>query len=1352
MRGKALESLRLVIVERPEVVYDFDLDRDIRERFAPGTGDGKTGPLRLPRECLVTVNHGKLLLKNNEHSLQISDFSFDGEIRDDRISLDGNWHTQASLAGLAGALESVSVDGNIQGNFAQDLSGGEVLLTVSAIRGTTFELRDLQFDLSIGENLITLRNSQDELLELRFDYDLDTGALSGMFNPAGFVPSDSIRFLGNWENLNRWLTFNMAGNSFFSLEPSGKLQYEFDLSGGGSPLLRNFVLTGEGTEAELSLRNSSVDLRDGSISYRGDLLFDPLLPNGILSFSNFSILETPLRGIDGMEGIDGSIYFNPTGRKLDVFAEDFSMGGVVISAITGGLVWEDEGCTYGIEFLRFRNMESYEDVELSTLSLEGSFENSGQLQGTIALEAFSMGDLQNMVRPLINFEKLPQLVEDLSSHLIVSTEVFISTDFKNISYSAPFFTAAYDDRPNSFGTASLAGTDRRFEISGGRINWKNGSIDVGLSADFSVPNDINFMFQAAYRDFVYSFDGVFFDRRTLSIQGSYGLSASISAGENGDYSGYLDVGSMPVPLGGETALLTIDTSLRYDDPSSWRMNIDTLELKTADAAVYPFADFRIAGEANQDGLDLGLISYSDNLGTLRGSASAEWNYDFSALSGFFTVEDPGAAERCAVELSFAEGLAEFSVDLERIQLDRFFGGGRNLLASAELLGSWSSPSSYSINLNLQSLESVSQNIFASASGYVDAENVIVSSLKANYGEMNVDIPTFTLDRTASKLMTEGVIEGSVKGHPLGLSLAVDAAFEPIDSWFGFNRAFRSFYAVFDVRDGYIKSRHYDEPYSFILSRGRSQNRGEGMAVRLEGGPRDMIRFEWLENGNFFAGLSAPSPVQATITGTLVGTEINASAKDVYIDMPMLWDLIPSEGAVQMTGGFITGETKITGSILDPEFSGLAWGSGIRLTIPHILSGEVGPGSAEIILAGSEISFGPLDAPCGEGMGVISAVLRFNRWVPSFDIAIKVEQEDYIPFDFDLAGVKAEGNVAGNLDLHMENNEVLTITGNIGVSDTEIALNSDEIDRLTESGFASEGSLDIVTDIHISAGRRVEFLWPSADFPIIQAYGDAGSGIQVMGDTRIPQFTLAGDLTLRGGEIFYYQRNFYIREGQIQFNGNDTQIDPRISVRAEIRDQNDDGPVTIAMIIDNAPIRSFMPRFESNPALSQLEIYSLLGQNPTGAIAGGQSSDVLLRSVTDVLAQFTLVRQTERRIRNILGLDMFSVRTQALQNAVFQILGTQDPVQQNRSMMGNFFDNTTVFMGKYLGADLFFQAMLSLRYDESGGYGNSRLRLEPDIGLDFRTPLGNIQWNLSPRHPENMFVNDQSISLVWRWVF
>jgi hypothetical protein len=144
----------------------------------------------------------------------------------------------------------------------------------------------------------------------------------------------------------------------------------------------------------------------------------------------------------------------------------------------------------------------------------------------------------------------------------------------------------------------------------------------------------------------------------------------------------------------------------------------------------------------------------------------------------------------------------------------------------------------------------------------------------------------------------------------------------------------------------------------------------------------------------------------------------------------------------------------------------------------------------------------------------------------------------------------------------------------------------------------------------------------------------------------------------------------------------------------------------------------------------------------------------LSSTTDLLTQVTFVRQLERQIRNFMGLDMFSVRTQFLQNLVFTASGLMPQPVDRMGGVGNYiFNNTTVFGGKYIGQNIFIQGMLSMRYDENkssiGG-----LTFEPDIGLELQGPImfNNynflIRWAFVPMHPENWYVNDNSITLTW----
>jgi hypothetical protein len=167
----------------------------------------------------------------------------------------------------------------------------------------------------------------------------------------------------------------------------------------------------------------------------------------------------------------------------------------------------------------------------------------------------------------------------------------------------------------------------------------------------------------------------------------------------------------------------------------------------------------------------------------------------------------------------------------------------------------------------------------------------------------------------------------------------------------------------------------------------------------------------------------------------------------------------------------------------------------------------------------------------------------------------------------------------------------------------------------------------------------------------------------------------------------------------------------------------------------------------------VEIFSLLGQNLAGPGSGDEAGTTLaaiLEPTADFFSQFYLVRSVERSVRNFLRLDMLSFRTQLVQNSFLQWTGVRNPVDRI-GRLGNYLDNTTVFIGKYFGSDIFTQAMLSLRYNENriewGG-----LTPELDIGVELRNPLFDVRFNVVPLHPENLFINDLSFTLSWRRSF
>jgi hypothetical protein len=389
------------------------------------------------------------------------------------------------------------------------------------------------------------------------------------------------------------------------------------------------------------------------------------------------------------------------------------------------------------------------------------------------------------------------------------------------------------------------------------------------------------------------------------------------------------------------------------------------------------------------------------------------------------------------------------------------------------------------------------------------------------------------------------------------------------------------------------------------------------------------------------------------------------------------------------------------------------------------------------------------------MGVMSGSFQFNRWFPqSLSISVAVGEERAIPAVYDKNGIRLEGNAWGNIDIVLESNAFLNVSGEIWGQNAVVRLNIQELGAQNRRDDIP--SNPVTTNLTVHTGRRVEFIWPSDDFPVLQATAVPGAELHIVSDQNTGRFSFTGDVDLQSGEIYYFQRNFYLRSGRLSFNENEVLVNPRLSLRADLRERVNNESVIISMVADNAPLLNFSPRFESTPALSQVEIFSILGQNIIGS-GGGQgvqgAFDAIASSgMGDALSQMLSFRQFENWARNIMGLDVFSFRTNIVQNMMSQMINPD----ANFGLLGNYFDNTTVYGGVYLGPKVFLHGMAGLRYTGLGGgdmlFNFRDYTLDLEFGFEVETPFFTLGWSITPQHWENLFVNDMAFSISWAMNF
>ena len=1378
LRGDIQEAFHSVRIDRPVLNLDFEKDKDLGERFAAyreqrrsAQVPGGTKSFRdlLPENFSFRIWNGEWEVSGTGGNLKISGVGLDASVVQSRVNFQGRWDASGSLAAEktpaffftskdpSPLLEAV-MTGQISGEYTDETEEGSATVTIPSFYGDYFKLKPLTLSFFLSDRHLEIRKTHDKSpAAISVVYDLDDGGLRGRFESENFSPEDLFSFSGSWKDYNPALAFRISGNADLERKSSGVLSYNMNFSGAlpGNvfPGPASLAILVSGDNDHVNINTLNVRSSYGDVNFRGGVDFmptgsNPFIPYGSLSLSNFRLR--------GNKGISGDLNLSTDGREINVSGKNFTSGNTVIPELDLSLYQEDQGLSFSF---------SADDTRAGNIFIEGSMDYGSmpqdrRIQASVKLDSFSIENLLSFAEPLASLPALPPLVRSAAEDLSVTTEVFFTTDYENILYNAPSFVASYNGLENIQVAASLSGTNKRFELSEGNISWKGESSEISCSVDFSDPDDISFSFGAVYKDLTYFLDGMFLDQQNITIRGSYGFQAYLFADNNGAYSGYVQGDDIPLPAADHYASLSLLVSLFYVSPTFWHADIQKFEIDGMKTPASSAASLHFTGAANDRGLNIPDLFFDDGKGALGGSVSLNWDTYYSNYRFKADIVGASGNEYYGLFGTYIDNKLELNLSGLGMQFSRF--STQNAVADASLRLSWESPASFDAETVLSSLVLYQQDneIRASAEATINNDMVLVKDLKVNYSGLEASVPYFRLSRAEAHAETEAFIQGNLSGKSVDLSLRGEAQFNSAETWLDLFRRFDSLDGSLRVDTARYDTIRAEEPFSFLFSGLREK---EAFTFNLTGGPRNMVRFLYTSGdsgGNFYAALSSPSPVRGSFTGLINSTRIDAQGTDVYVDLGSLWRFIPPNDAIAFPDGIVTASVRIVGPLKDPEFYGTARGTSLQILVPQYLPEPIRPVPTAIVLNGSEMSFGPTDAFVGQGGGKVTGSFRFERWIPNnFSIDIQVPPETSIPYAFDIAGVIAGGLVGGRLVVSMED-KVLFVNGDLTATNTEISLNANEMAAMAIEAKRpyqyDDKKPSSVIDINIHSGRRLEFFWPSADFPVLQANADMGSKIRVTSDSASKRFTLTGDVNLRSGEIFYLERNFYIREGTLFFKETEADFDPRISARAEIRDQSETGPVTISLIIDNAPLRSFTPRFISTPPLSQMEIYALLGQqNPQGGAGGaGQQRNLATSVAFDTLTQFTVIRRLQRQIRDFLGLDMLSLRTQVLQNVVLQAAGAnqvQDPAGDRPYRVGNYFDNSTVFIGKYFGSAMFGQAMLSFKYDENkvtwGG-----LKLEPEVGLEMRNPLFDIHVNLVPLHPENWFMDDISFSLIWRRSF
>ena len=1287
-------------------------------------------------------------------------------INDETLSLDSDLSITAKGGDGSGLLDTLSAEFSLNGELSTDLTSGFASLAVDTFALGNIYLSKVGLVAGLQDGVLSLTSMQEgQPLSLAATLDTNNKTADASLSCEGLHPFRWLSSDGEESAAALLQDAALSGRASFSYSEDKGMSYAADGSlelpegllntSGGT-----FAFDFEGDETRVDIAALSLLGGDFDADFSGAFSLETMLPDGRLSVRRLSLL-------DGALDVSGDFTVASSGKTAALSVPVLNINRAAFYNVEGAADLSSEG--------QYEVSLSASD-EIGAFSLEAvlSRDTGDFLQLYGAFDSFSIENAVAAVPgTIIGEEAFESLAEKLAPFAL-TTEVYCSTDFDRFSYNSPRLILASQEEGGLYFLASVNGTESGLDITDITAAPAGIPVSGNVYTVFDDGGGILFSSDFSVADLPYTLSGSYSDR-TIAAQGDYGISFLFNMpDETGAGDGQLMFSALPVKVGPALLSLSLDADFAKRAGGSWGGNINAFRLEEVSGLTQLNTVLAASGAFDSSGISLRNVSVFDELSSLSGFASIGLMSD-SITDSKRAAMDISLSDATAEESFFASGsiifgggsdaLFEGQVSARRLPLMRFAKNqlsGNFVSADISLSGS---PDMMLASANIleSSIKIGNSDMSARALALYEDGNIIVRDASASWGsfrasKIHADFDTDTMSASAGAALS-GLFANSAFSMDLQAGFQGNVpSIEKEDgepgsfAWVGsLGDVAKSFAATLELSDIRWREFSFENPLSVSVER-------EPGVVAVYAGPNDELSGLLFDDGTFTASLIGDLPLQFQADGSTSDGNLDVDVSGVDIDMTRLWPIV-GWPIVAFDGGHVVGGFHIGGLVSDPDFDGVLDARDIVVRAPDYFPAAFDPANFVFVADGKEIRT-PLFNISGNG-GIFEAetAFYFNRWIPDeIDVMIRNINSTRTKVAVENKYVRGRGD--GFCDIELKwTPSLLGLTGDVGFENGNFAVRFENIGGDDDENAGTKRKFDVAADLDIHFGRKVEFRWPSGTFPVMRALLQADEPFRYTYDSAAGTYSFKGSADLKGGDVFYFKRSFYLREGKISFDERDGMFDPRISLRAEVRERDENGsPVRITMTVDNDPLSSFNPIFASDPLKNQIELMEILGQVVTADTSADNSAwrDLAVTG-TDLLAQLGVLRPAENFIRDKLHLDIFSLRTLILQNAIFGN-STSSVSSSNRWTAGNFLDNTTVYFGKYIGKAIYVDALLQFSYYDSDYYQErvytntffpivyGNLLVLPEIGVEIDAPFAHIRWGISPVPSNN------NITLSWRFTY
>ena len=1128
----------------------------------------------------------------------------------------------------------------------------------------------------------------------------------------------------------------------------------------------------DGTDDLINLKNLKLTNSDINLSAQGSYKIKEILPNFYLNISKFKLPS----------GENMAMNLNVSSNKNKIFLKipRADIGKASLENIHG--LFEKKTGKTDIYLSGKDSSGGFSiDGTWTHLSKSGSSgKNKGYLELHGTIDSISIENIYNGAVSVTDLTvPMQKLLETSIAPVQMTSEFYISSDFEHFSYNIIQAVLASKSKNGFYSLFSLQGNESSLNISDIDVLFNNMNLRGNINSAFEKDSMI-FDSLLTLNDISYKVSGLLTDEM-ISIYGDYNLNVNILKEAEKKLKGTIQVKELPVPF--IDSLFSADTSFEYDNKKNWELicNYAKLEyLGTDITKTDEGLEFYAEGYAKPTEVFFHNVKAGIKNKQLEGTAAFNLipssDENISQYASNLSLSDKNKTENFILNSLFTISdkiYFDGTCKIKDISLNRFLKKQKSenkIAAELIFLGNKDSLSlkadlkNMSFNLNGKNLE-------GKASAFIDNDKMNLYESSFKWGIHKIDNIEAFINPSEQKGALTFLYEAETKKQDNQENPDTKASFSfnftstadkkntesqniientiGLTSHFNIDMKISDWILAGQKGEGSIKASLVKEPSIIALYAG---NNDEIYGFKTDDGLVSLLIDESL-------------PLHLNVDGTLSQDNINLSVSNIGIDLAKVINIIPNNNIIKFSGGNVQGDLQISGTQKDPLFYGTLKGEELFCTSPGYSPDTYGPVDIPIQFDGTLISvpYTILQGKIGSLWGEASS--EFIGWIPYYTtVNCGILENTQALIRTKNIAFHADGRAEGKIRLEI-NPKLVTLEGDAYFDKGYFSVPFADLQKQNEQKSDGNATTAFYMNLNLNLGKKSEFRYPSTDLPVLRALAyTENEPFNLNLDTSTGKFEMSGSAKIRTGEIFYIKRNFYIKEGELKvLNLPFQQIEPIISVRAEIKDKMADGqPLTINLTAKDQylDLERFRPVITTSPpmAMSDSDTMNLMGQVALGDLKNGNILKETLRNTSDILTNIGIMKKIEQEVRDFLHVDVFSLRSLLIQNVILENLFRSS--KDKPLTIGNYFDNTSVYIGKYFGSAIYADAMLHLSYYDplsaktdvvrKSVYEN--LLFQPEIGFEMNTPFFQLRWHIAPSNLDSLFVSDTGLTLSWKFSY